>query len=188
MNLPNKLTILRIILAVVFVFLVHLPGIIAKILTLLVFSLAALTDWFDGRIAKSRNQVTDFGKFMDPLADKVLVFSAFLSFLWMQLIAVWMVMVIIGRELIITGLRMFALSKGKVLAASKGGKHKTVSQMIAIFIILASIIFKEVMKSSFFWHLLFDKVIYVAMLTTVILTLISGASYLIDNRKLFYRE
>ncbi len=192
MNLPNKLTMLRMALAVVFLLFMHLPGVAAKVITLVIFTVAALTDWLDGRIAKSQNMVTDFGKFMDPLADKVLVFSAFLSFLWMQLIAVWMVMAIIAREMIITGLRIFALSRGEVLAASKGGKHKTVSQMVAIFIILFSLIYREAAKNYLLTHPQIDRAIeasiYLAMLSTVILTLISGASYFWNNRHLFYNN
>lgn len=168
--------------------LIFSSGIIYKILALVVFILAALTDWFDGKIAKSRNLITDFGKIMDPIADKVLVLAAFLSFIQLQLVPAWMVMIIIGRELIITSLRIFALSKGKVIAASKSGKHKTVSQMIAIFIILVSIIFKEAMQNLLFWHPLFQRVVnsinYSAMFITVALTIISGTSFLWRNRKL----
>lgn len=188
MNLPNKLTILRIILTFVFMLLIFSSGIIYKILALIVFILAALTDWFDGKIAKSRNLITDFGKIMDPIADKVLVLAAFLSFIQLQLVSAWMVMVIIVRELVVTSLRIFALSKGKVIAASKSGKHKTVSQMLAIFIILVSIIFKEAMQNLVFWHPLFERAIssinYVAMLTTTALTIISGTSFIWRNRKL----
>ena len=191
MNLPNKLTILRIILTFVFMLFVFSQGLSSKILALLVFSAAALTDLFDGMIAKSRNQITDFGKIMDPIADKILVLAAFLSFIQLQLIPAWAVIVIIARESIITSLRLFALSTGTVIAASKGGKYKTVSQMAAIFIILISLIFKETMKSYFFWHPLFDKVmsviIYLAMLSTAVLTLISGAAYIWCNRKLIIK-
>ena len=189
MNLPNQLTILRIILAFVFMFFIFSQGLTFKILALLVFTAAALTDLFDGRIAKARNLITDFGKIMDPIADKVLVLAAFLSFIQLQLIPAWTVMVIILREVMITSLRIFALSKGKVIAASQSGKHKAVSQMTAIFIILISMILKEVMLNLSTWQTSFDKtthlIAYIAMLITAILTLISGLSYLWDNRKVF---
>lgn len=188
MNLPNKLTILRIILTFVFMLLIFSSGLVYKILALLVFILAALTDWFDGKIAKSKNLITDFGKIMDPIADKVLVLAAFLSFIQLQLVPAWMVMVIIARELIITSLRIFALSKGKVIAASKSGKHKTVSQMIAIFIILLSIVFKEAMQNLVFWRPLFERALnninYTAMFMTTVFTIISGTSFIWCNRKL----
>ena len=189
MNLPNKLTVSRIILTFVFMFFLFSKGLTSKSLALVVFIAAALTDLFDGMIAKSRNLITDFGKIMDPIADKILVLAAFLSFIQLQLIPAWCVIVIIGRELIITSLRLFAFSKGVVIAASKGGKHKTVSQMAAIIIILVSLVFKDVMKAYFFWSPVFDKVIgsiiYLSMLSTVMLTLISGISYIWENRHLF---
>ncbi len=189
MNLPNKLTVSRIVLTFIFMFFVFSKGLSFKILALVIFIAAALTDLFDGRIAKSRNLITDFGKIMDPIADKILVLAAFLSFIQLQLIPAWCVIVIIARELAVTSLRIFAFSKGVVIAASKGGKHKTVSQMAAIIIILLSLIFKDVMKTYFFWNPVFDKVIgntiYVAMLSTAALTLISGMSYMWYNRHLF---
>ncbi len=160
-----------------------------KALSLIIFMMATFTDWFDGLIARRDNLITDFGKFMDPLADKILVFSAFFSFLWMQLISVWMVAVILFRELIITGLRIYAASKGEIIMASKGGKHKTVSQMAVIFIILISLTVKDIMRKYFFWQAQYDVFIsnltYGAMLITVILTLISGISYFWSNRRLF---
>ncbi|MDO8748877.1 MAG: CDP-diacylglycerol--glycerol-3-phosphate 3-phosphatidyltransferase [Candidatus Omnitrophota bacterium] len=189
MNLPNQLTILRIILTFVFMFFIFSQGLTFKILALLVFTAAALTDLFDGRIAKARNLITDFGKIMDPIADKILVLAAFLSFIQLQLIPAWTVMVIIFREVMITSLRIFALSKGKVIAASRSGKHKTVSQMTAIFIILISMIVKEAMLNVSTWQSSFDHttraLAYIAMLVTAVLTLISGISYVWDNRKVF---
>ena len=98
MNLPNQLTILRIILTAFFVFLSFIPGLAFKALALIVFAAAALTDWLDGKIAKSRNLITNFGKIMDPIADKILVLGAFLSFIQLQLIPAWTVVVIIGRS------------------------------------------------------------------------------------------
>ena len=189
MNLPNKLTLLRIVLTFVFMFFLFSQGLGAKVTALCVFSLAALTDLLDGMIAKSRNLITNFGKIMDPIADKILVLAAFLSFIQLQLIPAWMVIVIIARESIITSLRLFALSKGIVIAASKGGKHKTVSQLVAIFIILLSLILKEAMKQCMSWQPDYDRVIadvgYWAMFSAVILTLISGVSYLWNNRHIF---
>ena len=189
MNLPNKLTVSRIVLTFIFMFFVFSKGLSFKILALVIFIAAALTDLFDGRIAKSRNLITDFGKIMDPIADKILVLAAFLSFIQLQLIPAWCVIVIIARELAVTSLRIFAFSKGVVIAASKGGKHKTVSQMGAIIIILLSLIFEDVMKTYFSWNPVFDRaigsIIYFAMLSTAVLTLISGMSYMWYNRHLF---
>ncbi len=159
-----------------------------KVISLLVFASAALSDFFDGRIAKKRNMVTDFGKLMDPIADKILVLAAFAAFLQLRLINAWMFMIIISREILITSLRLFALNKGKVLSASKAGKHKTVSQMVVIFLILGFIVFQEVMKRFFIWNPTWDNFfkrgIYILMFTTVGFTLYSGLYYLWENRKM----
>jgi len=138
-------------------------------------------------IAQKRNMVTDFGKLMDPIADKILVLAAFTAFVQMQIIDAWMFVIIVSREILITSLRLFALNKGKVLSAAKAGKHKTVSQMVAIFFILGFIVFKEVMLAFFTWNpdweKLFRSSIYIFMLFTVGLTLYSGLYYLWENRK-----
>ncbi len=188
MNTANKLTVLRIILTFVFMFFLSFHGLWAKILSLAAFILAALSDYFDGRIAKKMNMVTDFGKLMDPIADKILVLAAFAAFVQMQLIDAWMFLIIISREILITSLRLFALNKGKVLSAAKAGKHKTVSQMIVIFVIMGFIVFKEVMLTFFTWNPGWEQLshqwIYVLMAVTVALTLYSGLSYLWENRKI----
>jgi CDP-diacylglycerol--glycerol-3-phosphate 3-phosphatidyltransferase len=162
-------------------------GLWAKALSLLIFILAALSDFFDGRIAQKKNMVTDFGRLMDPIADKILVLAAFAAFVQMQLIDAWMFVIIISREILITSLRLFALNKGRVLSASKAGKHKTFSQMAVIFFILLFVVLKEVMLTFFTWNpaweRLFSQSIYILMLLTVALTLYSGLSYLWENRK-----
>ena len=190
MNIANKLTMLRIVLTVVFMlFLVWWENIWwTKVVALLVFSFAALSDFLDGMLAKKKNMITDFGKLMDPIADKILVLSAFAAFLQLGHINVWMFMIIISREILITSLRLFALNKGKVLSASRAGKHKTVSQMGVIFIVLVFIVIKEVRKAFYTWNpaweTLFHQGIYFLMLITVGLTLYSGLSYLWENRKI----
>ena len=135
--------------------------------------------------------ITDFGRLMDPIADKILVLAAFAAFVQMQIIEAWMFVIIISREILITSLRLFALNKGKVLSAARAGKHKTVSQMAVIFVILGFIVFKEVMLTFFTWNpaweRLFRQGIYFLMLLTVALTLYSGLSYLWENRKVIAR-
>jgi len=186
-NIANRLTVLRIVLTFVFMFFLFCQGIIAKSIAFLVFSLAALSDFFDGRVAKKRNIVSDFGKFMDPVADKILVLAAFAAFVQMHLIEAWMLVIIIAREILITSLRLFALNKGRVLAASKSGKHKTASQMFVIFLILVFILLKEIMLRFFSWNpaweVFFQRGIYILMWIVVGLTLYSGISYLLENRK-----
>src|SRR3989338_7730148 len=191
MNIANKLTILRIFLTFVFMFFLFCYGIWAKILSLAIFIFAALSDFFDGRIAQRKNMVTDFGKLMDPIADKILVLAAFAAFVQMQLIEAWMFMIIISREILITSLRLFALNKGKVLSASRVGKHKTLSQMAVILSILGFIVLKEARLTFFTWDPAWEKFfrqgIYVLMLLTVGLTLYSGLYYLWENRKIITR-
>jgi CDP-diacylglycerol--glycerol-3-phosphate 3-phosphatidyltransferase len=186
-NIANRLTISRIVLTFVFMFFLFCKGLVAKSAAFLIFSLAALSDYFDGRIAKQKNIVSDFGKFMDPVADKILILAAFAAFVQMHLIEAWVLVIIIARELLITSLRLFALNKGRVLAASKSGKHKTAFQMFVIFCILVFLLLKEVMLRFFTWNpaweKLFNQGIYILMWIVVGLTLYSGISYVWENRK-----
>jgi CDP-diacylglycerol--glycerol-3-phosphate 3-phosphatidyltransferase len=188
MNIANRLTLARIILTFVFMFFLFCHGLLAKSVALAIFIFAALSDFFDGRIAQKKNMVTDFGRLMDPIADKILVLAAFAAFVQMQLIEAWMFVIIISREILITSLRLFALNKGKVLSATRAGKHKTLSQMLVIFLILGFIVLKEVMLTFFTWNpaweQLFRKSIYILMFLTVGLTLYSGLSYLWENRQI----
>ena len=188
MNLPNKITIARILLTFVFMIFLFSKGLAAKSLALATFVVAMISDYLDGFIAKKYNLISDFGKLMDPIADKVLTLAAFLAFVEMKLIPAWIVVVIIIRELVITGLRIMALNKNEVLASGWGGKHKTVSQMISIFFILIFIVFREAGVSTFgFWNASFEywyrQLIFVLMLITVIFTIVSGSSYIIGNKK-----
>ena len=188
MNLANKLTMLRVLLTFVFLFIFSIQGLLPKIISLVVFIIAALSDLFDGMIAKKNNMVTDFGRLMDPIADKILVLAAFAAFLGMQLIEAWMFVIIVSREILITSLRLFALNKGKILSAVRAGKHKTFSQMAVIFYILGFIVVKESVKSYSVWNPVwedfFRNSINILMLFTVGLTLYSGISYLWENRKI----
>jgi len=163
-------------------------GLWAKVVSLIIFIFAALSDFFDGRIAQRNNMVTDFGKLMDPIADKILVLAAFAAFVQMQLIEAWMFVIIVSREILITSLRLFALNKGKVLSATRVGKHKTLSQMSVILLILIFVVLKEVRLKFFDWNPAWEKLfrngIYVLMLFIVGLTLYSGMSYLWENRKI----
>jgi len=193
MNLANRLTVLRIVFTFVFIFFLSFPfqgvwELWAKIISLAIFFFVALSDFLDGRIARKKNMVTDFGKLMDPIADKIFVLAAFAVFVQMQLVEAWMLLIIVSREILIMSLRLFALNKGKVLSASKAGKHKTFSQMVVILFILAFIVMKEIMLTYFTWNPVGEKFfrqgIYFLMFITVGLTLYSGLSYLWENRKL----
>lgn len=173
MNLPNKLTILRVILIPFFVaFLMdafHIPG--TKWIALAIFIIASLTDMLDGKIARKYNLVTNFGKFMDPLADKLLVCSALIAFVDMGMVPTWIVMIIIAREFIISGFRLVASDNGIVIAAGIWGKLKTVCQMIMIIVLIAD------------FGGIFDMIGTVLIWLSLILTVISLVDYLYTNRQ-----
>lgn len=189
LNLANILTILRILLTFVFLFFILQEGFDSKILAAFVFIVAAITDFLDGYCAKKYNLVSDFGKLMDPIADKFLMLSAFFIFWWMMLLPAWMFLIILFREVFITGFRLFAVKKGKVLAAEKAGKYKTVAQIFAIIFTLFFIVLKET-QYSVGWsdqtQLNWEYSIYTLMLIAVSFTLVSGVMYLRDNRKVFH--
>ncbi len=139
MNLPNRLTMARFILAIPFIYFLQESttyGYIFRIISLIIFVIASLTDFFDGYIARKYNLITDFGKIMDPLADKILVISALVVFVELNYIPAWMSIIVLAREFLISGIRILAAAKGEVIAAGNLGKYKTTSQMIVIIIIL----------------------------------------------------
>ena len=187
MNLANKLTISRIVLAAIFILFLFIQGVAAKFAALGLFLLACLTDYYDGIIARKTNSSTDFGKLMDPIADKILILGAFLAFVEMKIIPAWMVMVIIARELVVTGIRVLALSQKKVLAAEVTGKHKTVSQIVAILFILLFLIIRD---SGFTFRYIdyYAKGVYALMLICITMTLTSGISFMLRNKYIFTGE
>lgn len=136
MNLPNKLTVLRMIMVPFFVLALLWPFPHHYLVALALFEIASYTDHLDGKLARKYHQITDFGKFMDPLADKILVISALVCFVSLGLCDVWLVLLIIAREFMVTSIRLVAAGKGTVIAANNWGKIKTVSQIVAICVIL----------------------------------------------------
>ena len=171
MNLPNKLTVLRIIMVPFFVFfmLTDTGGNANKWIALVIFCIASLTDMLDGKIARARNLVTNFGKFMDPLADKLLVCSAMICMIPSEKLAAWFVIVVIAREFIIRGFRLVASDKGIVIAASYWGKFKTVSQMAMIIILIAD------------FGGIFDMIGTGLIWVSLILTIVSLIDYVAKN-------
>lgn len=189
MNLPNKLTMSRIAMTFIFMFFLFTRWHYGKLAALITFIAASFTDYLDGKVAKNRGLISDFGKLMDPVADKILILAAFLAFVEMRLIPAWCVVVIIFREFIITGLRILGIIKGHIVAASRAGKHKTVSQIVTVFFILTYLIIREYCQNHGFWTYDVERfseiIIFLLMLLTVILTLVSGISYLKKNKRLF---
>lgn len=166
MNLPNKLTVLRMIMIVPFVVLL-LAG--YDLIALVLFIAASLTDMLDGKIARKYNLVTNFGKFMDPIADKLLVCSALIVLVEMGRIPAWIVIIIIGREFVINGFRLIASDNGVVIAASYWGKFKTVFQMIMICLMIADIAVLSLITDITMW-------------IALILTVVSLVDYLYKNK------
>ncbi len=190
MNLANKLTIMRIILIPLFLVFILVKDIpYGSLIALLIFVLASITDKVDGYIARSRNQITNFGKFMDPLADKMLVISALIALVECGLIPSWMVIVIIAREFAISGLRMLAASEGLIVAASWWGKIKTVIQIAATMALLLRLNYEQIGFVKEFFEsnaVLIGFINYVPMtlmVLSVIATVVSGIDYFIKNRK-----
>lgn len=177
MNLPNKLTIARIALIPIFLFflLTDLAGEYSKYIAVSIFIIASLTDFLDGKIARANNIVTNFGKFMDPLADKLLVCSALIAFVELEYLPSWMVIIIISREFIISGFRLVASDNGVVIAASLWGKIKTTVQMIMIIILIFNFKFpySNVVNNIFIY-------------ASLILTLISLFDYIIKNKNVMF--
>lgn len=177
MNLPNKLTVLRVILVPVFIFFLLTDIVpLSMLWALVVFSAASITDALDGHIARSRNLVTNFGKFLDPLADKVLVISALVCFIEMGLVGAVPVIIIIAREFMVSGLRLVTANEGIVVAAGIWGKLKTAFTMVTIILILFfGILFEKSLYSLPVWAIITEQVL---IWISVLLTVISGGIYL----------
>jgi CDP-diacylglycerol--glycerol-3-phosphate 3-phosphatidyltransferase len=188
MNLPNRLTIARLALCAVLLLILQITWEWRGILALITFFLASMTDWLDGYLARANNQVTDFGKLMDPLADKLLVSVVYISLIQELLVPTWFVICIICREFLITGLRMLAASKGVILAAESVGKHKTVSQVFTAFLALLVLAFRDFGQRPESVILLEKKLLHPLIWITLLITMYSGLMYYIKNRNILFQE
>jgi len=194
-NLPNKLTLSRFALTVAFLIVMFSRMPYHETIALTLFVAAGISDFLDGQIARRRNLITNFGILMDPLADKIMVCSAFIAFVELKWFAAWMAVIVVARELAITGLRLLAASKNVVLAAEGYGKHKTISQIVAIIAIFIDQIIQKnqwgsVGNAIFGGHLFGDHswawwVAEIFKYLSVALTFISGWLYLWKNRALY---
>lgn len=187
MVLPNQLTTLRIILTPIFLFLFISGDPVKMNISLFVYIIAAITDWYDGWLARKFNYITTWGKFMDPLADKVLTSTAFFAFVTIDVLQLWMVLIVVFRDLLITGLRLFAEWQKKSFATSMMAKVKTMIQMIFIFYILIVFTLREntFLSSNFadvFNLLTNSNLIFYTMFAITIFTFITGVLYLYQNR------
>ena len=198
MNLPNKLTITRLVLVVVFaLFAFPYPAVVEELvdgtifdivrpyIALVIYIVASITDAVDGHIARRDNLITDFGKFLDPIADKLLVSAALLALCNVSIMYLWATLIILAREFVVSGIRMLAASKGNVIAAGKLGKLKMVFQTIAIITLFVAGIVPTSLWSGFE---LIQSIVYilgnVIMVAAVVLTIVSGVEYVYKNREL----
>lgn len=195
MNLPNKLTLGRVFLAFLFLAVLVLNFPFSKNLALAIFILAAVTDWYDGELARRYQMVTDFGKLMDPLADKILSAAALIAFIDVEPLRVpaWMVVIVIAREFAISGMRTLAASQGIILAAARSGKHKLASQVIFVTLMLIFLAVREWGQQVFHawpenWDFTFGVVSWVLMFIVVIYAVVSGTDYFLRNSKILFKE
>ncbi len=189
MTLPNQLTILRIILTPIFLYLFLSKEPLLIQISIGVFFIAALTDWYDGWLARKFNYITDWGKFWDPLADKILTSTAFLGFVFVGLLELWMVILIIFRDLIVTLLRIYAESRGYNFVTSYYAKWKTVFQMVFLYYLLLlygglNTIEVYTGNENLFIQLSNKDLIYLIMFVITLITVHSGLTYLLKNKHL----
>ena len=185
MTLPTKLSVLRIVLTFLVMACLFAPGGAAKSAALALFLAAGFTDWLDGYLARRWRQTSPLGALLDPIADKVLVLGTFLAFVQLRLVPAWMVLVIALREFLITGIRLYAAGRRLVLPAAAEGKQKTVSQMVAIIVILAVLVIRELPSAA--WHsdraqALMRWAVAGGLWVAVILTVVSGVAFFWRHR------
>lgn len=196
MNLPNRLTVSRFLITLVMLVVLFSKFRYHETVALILFVTGSLTDYYDGKIARRENLVTNFGTLMDPLADKILICTAFIAFVDRGWMPAWMVVVIVARELAITGLRLLAASQNVVLAAERYGKDKTISQVVAIIAVLVLASYREwgrlgqwVFGCRIIWSgPWIDWFTEMAKWVAVALTFFSGAMYLWRNRELYSHD
>ena len=188
MNLPNKLTLARFVLTVFFLAAMFVRSPFNDTAALILFSVASLTDYYDGKIARRDKLITNFGTLMDPLADKIMTCSAFIAFVGRGTVPAWMAVIIVARELAITGLRLLAATKNVVLAAEGYGKHKTVSQIVAVIMLLVADSFDEWGTAAGLFKPWVPVLARISLWVTVILTFTSGVLYLWRNRHLYLQD
>jgi CDP-diacylglycerol--glycerol-3-phosphate 3-phosphatidyltransferase len=176
-NLPNRLTLIRIALIPVFVVLMYFEAIWAQVCAAAVFSIACVTDYLDGDIARKRNLVTNFGKFADPIADKLLVMSAYVVLVGQSRMPAWVCIAFLAREFTVSGFRLVAAGGGKIMAAGKLGKIKTFTQMIAVILLILFAPASAAIDS--FGVIAANVMMYVAL----VMTIWSGADYIVRNRQ-----
>jgi len=177
MGLANKLTLIRILLVPIIIIFMLSGSKNGYVISAVLFIIAAITDELDGYIARTRNEITKFGKLIDPIADKLLITATLIMLVEIGRLPAWVAIIIIGREFIVTGIRMIALTEGIIISASNLGKLKTIAQMIAIC---------SLMLNNYPFYLINIPFSTIAMFVALIITIISGIDYIYKSRKLIY--
>lgn len=195
MNVPNILTLSRLGLAALLLVLLSLPAFpLVRSLALIVFAVAGITDYLDGHLARNVYGITAFGRLMDPLADKVMVCAAFVCFVELNLVPAYIVVIIISREFLVTGLRLLAMGKGQIISAGKWGKHKTVWQIVAIVIILLGLAIRsDILRGASpamlaDYDMAFGYIAYGISIAVALITVASGYLYFMEHRDLLSKH
>jgi CDP-diacylglycerol--glycerol-3-phosphate 3-phosphatidyltransferase len=191
MNWANRLTLSRLVLTILFVIALSSPWPYAHTIALVTFLIAGITDLFDGEIARRYQVVTNFGRLMDPLVDKIMIAAAFISLVPLRAIPAWAATVVVGRDFLITGLRLMASAKGQVLSAERLGKHKTSWQIITVIFFLTLLAIAEWSRttaSNVWWQRAWNEAGAALVWLTVALTLYSGLGYAWRHRSLVTTE
>ena len=180
MNLPNKLTVIRMVLTPFFMAAMLLDFNYHYLIALIIFTVASITDFLDGKIARKNNLVTTFGKLCDPVADKMLTTAALLCFMQLELCNIWVIMIVLTREFLVTSFRLVSSAQGLVIPAGILGKIKTVSQMVFSILIMLGLFISEFVELEFGT---FSFVSNILLWITAVLTVISGVKYIVDGKK-----
>lgn len=184
MNISNRITLLRIVLAFACIGFIAKYNLVSLVIAFILFLIASFTDFLDGYFARKYQLVSDLGKILDPIADKILILGVFLAFLDLKILNLWMFIAIMLREFIITGLRLYSLKRNIVLEAKWLGKHKTLSQIVGIIVIFITIILMKLFPQNSWVLFSFNRVIPAMMWYIVLITLFSGVHYFWVNRKI----
>lgn len=191
MNWANRLTLSRLVLTILFVVALSSPWPYAHTIALITFLIAGITDLFDGEIARRYQIVTNFGRLMDPLVDKIMIAAAFISLVPLRAIPAWAATVVVGRDFLITGLRLMASAKGQVLSAERLGKHKTSWQIVTVIFFLTLLAISEWSRASvatIWWQRAWNQAGAALVWLTVLLTLYSGLGYAWRHRSVVTTE
>ncbi len=186
MTVSTALTLLRLPLTLLIVALLGLPGWLMTLLALGCFVFASLTDWLDGYLARQRRELTPLGALLDPIADKILVVGVLGAFVWQRLVPAWMVGVIAAREILLTAVRLWAAHRGLVLSAERTGKWKTTAQLVAIGVIFLLVLLQELGASARALRIV-EEIVQAALWLAVVLTLVSGMTFLWRHRATLQR-